>query len=115
MRNLKSFALMTAFFMAVPAAYADDAFVKLGRGVVNVVTSPLEYPVQYMVLEEEHNAPVALISTVLYGTLFTVTRILGGAYEIVTFPIPLPRNYEPLMHPPTPVEAFTEMQGKEEE
>jgi len=115
MRSLKSFALMTAFFMAVPAAYADDAIVKFGRGVVNIITSPLEYPIQYMVLEEEHNVPVALTATVLYGTLFTVARILGGAYEIVTFPIPLPREYAPLMQPPTPVEAFTEMQGKEAE
>lgn len=119
MQVRKSWILLAAFVFTVsgvPSSYAEnDAVTKLSRGVVNIVTSPLEFITQYMVLEEDHNTAVSVLGGVVYGAGYTVTRILAGAYEVITFPIPYPSAYEPVMRPATPIDAFQAMAGKAHE
>ena len=73
---------------------------KLGRGLVNVVTSPVEIP-RNIAIEWERTDPV---SGVFLGTIkgigWAFARAATGAYEAVTFPIPIPEDYEPMMDPP---------------
>ena len=88
-------------------AMAGDRITKLARGVENVLTAPAEIPVRFIHYREEG---YSLMMTGIAGTATgigkTALRILGGLYEIITFPIPLPGSYAPLMTPATPFEAL---------
>lgn len=114
--NKKTAAILLLLILAAgpKTALAEDAVIKLSRGIVNIATSPLEYFVQYNISAEENNPLVGLLGGVFYGTGFTVARIVSGAYDIVTFPIPLPRDYEPLMKPDTGIEAVKAMHGHDD-
>lgn len=102
--------LMTAILMAGTASAAgDDAYRqqsdfgkmmhKLGRGVTNVVTCWVEIP-RNIAIEWEKTDPVTgfVIGTVK-GTGWTLARVVSGVYETVSFPFPVPADYEPLMEP----------------
>lgn len=94
-------AIVISFGMVVPAGYAGDPAVKLGRGIANIVGSPLELANGMIHGIEEH--PVAgLVSGTIYGVFGTANRILVGAYETATFLIPIPPRYEPILDPPLP-------------
>lgn len=90
------------------AAAGDAAWIKLGRGAVNVISSPVEILRQPLRLSAtgRYEPLTALTGGVFKGIGCMVVRALGGVYEMLTFPIPLPRNYAPLMNPPT---LFEEM------
>jgi hypothetical protein len=45
---------------------------------------------------------------VLAGTYYTVGRILTGAYDVVTFPVPVPEGYGAVMKPDTVLDAAAE-------
>jgi putative exosortase-associated protein (TIGR04073 family) len=80
------FAAVNAY--AAEAAREDNAGTKLWRGVVNVVTSPLELPKQiYLTSKSTH-----VFAGVTYGTAkglcFGVMRFASGVYDTVTFPVP---------------------------
>ncbi len=92
---------LSLFISLSSVAYADGPFQKLGRGFTNILTSPLEYVAQTVDLAEDNHYMVAVFGGIFKGTVFMVARILTGAYDIVTFPVPLPKHYEPLMRPET--------------
>lgn len=113
-------AIMILALLSAPLnLYADGPIVKLGRGLTNIVTSPIEYLAQTSMMADEHNAGIALVAGFVRGTFYTVARIVGGAIETVTFLVPLPsngkawpENYAPLMDPPTGLEVLAEQQGR---
>jgi putative exosortase-associated protein (TIGR04073 family) len=75
------------------------AAVKLGRGTANLTTGWAEFPKQiYVVGRNEGWAGVAFRG-VIDGLGMTVARTLAGAYEIISFPFPIPPRYQPLMQP----------------
>lgn len=113
-RKMASALLLLTLAAGPQTAFAEDAVIKLSRGIVNIVTSPLEYYVQYNLSAEGNNPLVGLLGGVFYGTGFTVARIISGAYDIVTFPIPLPKGYEPLMKPDTGIEAVQALHGQDD-
>lgn len=84
----------------------DNPATKLGRGITNVVLSPGEYVVQTAKLMGTNDPLTAYFGGFVQGTCKMVERIGGGLYEIVTFPIPLPKKYRPLMDPPTTAAAL---------
>lgn len=43
--------------------------------------------------------PVAFFGGVPKGLLMMGARIVVGAYELATFPIPAPKGYEPILQP----------------
>jgi putative exosortase-associated protein (TIGR04073 family) len=55
---------------------------------------------------ETHDPLTAYCGGFFQGTWRMFERIGGGLYEIVTFPIPAPKKYRPLMDPPTTVAAI---------
>ena len=68
-------------------------FKKLSRGLVNIVTAPLEVPNQmYWEAGRGKDNPGRIISGyvegVFIGTGWTIGRFLAGSYDIITFPIP---------------------------
>ena len=114
-RNLmKILKKMTVFFLVflmlgTSMAWADDAIIKLSRGVENIATSPAEFPIQYLELDHQGRsvAVVALAGT-FNGLFYTLGRILGGSIEVITFLLPAPPDYKPLMNPSTPLESAKE-------
>jgi putative exosortase-associated protein (TIGR04073 family) len=72
---------------------------KFQRGFINIGMSPIEISHE---LHKEKRTDAYLPSWVpgiFRGTTFMVGRALSGVYDLVTFPIPLPSGYEPLVYP----------------
>jgi putative exosortase-associated protein (TIGR04073 family) len=91
---------------SVGAAYDDDAGVpgpvqKLGRGVANVVTGVLALPGS-IAAETRADGVAGVPKGIGLGLWRTVSRELVGVYEMVTFPIPVPDDYRPILEPPYP-------------
>lgn len=106
--------VMMLMFSGTPA-FAQNPVIKLSRGLVNIISSPLEYYIQYNVLSSDYHPGVAAVATTVYGTGFMLARVLGGVYEAVTFPVPLPENYAPVFGAQTPLDALREMHGVKDE
>lgn len=95
--------LMVVMFVVsvVFISYADDGPVKkLGRGIANVVTSPFEIPMDMGETKDESGIFAAFTWGLLKGTVDMVKRAVVGVYEIVTFPVPLPADYKPIIDDP---------------
>jgi len=74
-------------------------FHKLGRGLVNVLTGWIEIPKN---IAEEWRASdpfTGFIVGTIKGIGWGFGRTVAGVYEVVTFPFPIPRNYQPVMQP----------------
>ena len=80
--------------------YADGPIKKLGRGIANIITCPVEIT-NRMGEANEDSGPVAAITWgVLNGIFRAVTRVAVGVYETVTFAIPFPNDYGPIIDDP---------------
>ena len=106
---LAAFALLLAMPASAPAQADEEhyrqnsdlskMFEKLGRGASNVLLGWLELP-KNIANEWRRTEPfTGTIVGVVKGTGWAVVRTLAGVYEVVTFPFPVPRNYEPIMYP----------------
>lgn len=102
------FGLIVTFIvsLALPAycddttKYCGDGLKKLGRGVCNAVTFPLELVEQVKRTNNSDGPMAAVTYGVLKGVVMTGVRALVGVYEIMTFPIPFPKNYQPILTDP---------------
>lgn len=101
--------LLTAIvvFMASiisPVSFAEpgrgDPLRKLGRGLSNCVTFPIEIPNQISKTNNTDGAMAAFTYGVVKGITMTMFRAVVGVYEVATFPIPFPKNYEPILTDP---------------
>ena len=91
-------------------AYAGDAVQKLGRGTANIATCSLELP-QTMGQTAEEKGPLAGFTWgVFHGVFNVVKRAAVGVYEVATFPLPLPKDYAPILKDP---EFFLQPKGPE--
>jgi len=95
-----------------PPLYADRLDVndygpvdKLGRGLANMVTGVLAFPGSIAEGAHENGAEGAAVG-IGKGLARTVARELVGVYEFITFPLPVPRGYRPIMEPAYPWEYF---------
>ncbi len=73
---------------AVHASYTDAIAQKFSRGVGNVIYSPLEIPFQVSNEIATEDYVYAVPKGLLRGLFYTVGRLVVGAYEVLTFPIP---------------------------
>ena len=81
-------------------------FMKLGRGMVNIVSSPLELPNQmYLLSSYAHDNSKYGIETasgaiegVFMGVVYSFWRLGAGTYDLFTFPLP---KYENTIITPT--------------
>lgn len=89
----------------VPFVYAEkDSIDKLQRGVVNVLTAPIEIPRQTRAYWIEgaqltDHILVWVFSGAVYGVVQTVKRAGSGVWDIISFPFDRPQGYEPLLKP----------------
>lgn len=81
---------------------ADEQYMvgdKLARGFANVLTSPLEIPRNVQNVTEEQGILIGWTGGLCQGIGMMALRIIVGAYEIITFPIPFPEGYKPVITP----------------
>ena len=78
----------------------NDAWKKLGRGVCNMATFPLELPNQISKTNITDGPMAAFTWGLLKGVGMTTLRALVGAYETLTFPMPCPEGYKPILTDP---------------
>lgn len=83
---------------------ASDPVKKIKRGVVNVVTSPLEIPKEVRAhwikgSEKTYHILVWIACGFVKGTVMTAARIGSGAWDIVSAPVSVPEDNEPLLKP----------------
>ena len=81
--------------------HADDPFIKLGRGISNIAMSPAEWILQIVELKKEYDPVTATSIGIFKGAYHFGLRLVTGIYDVVTFPIPIPREYRGLMEPRT--------------
>ncbi len=77
----------------------NKIFHKLGRGVVNVLTGWLEIPKQTAKEWRRTDPFTGTVLGLIKGLWLGIARTFAGFYEIISFPFPIPRNYEPIMLP----------------
>jgi putative exosortase-associated protein (TIGR04073 family) len=72
---------------------------KLGRGLVNTAFGVIEIPKQCVKRPIDTGHSSGYVSGFFIGIGYFILRELAGVYEIVTFPIPIPAGYEPVIDP----------------
>ena len=75
------------------------ASLKLGRGLGNLFAGWMEIPINLEKRYTERDAPTAIFTGLAYGTVKAVARTAVGAYETLTFCVPYPEEYAPIMPP----------------
>lgn len=81
-------------------AYCNDWGRKLGRGVCNVFTFPLELYTQTAEVNNSEGLFAAATWGIIKGLGMSVVRAACGVYEVVTFPFPVPADYMPILTDP---------------
>lgn len=82
-----------------PASFAQNPVRKLGRGLANIATGILELPINIVEAADEDGYIAAATYGVVKGLAMIFLRTGVGLYETVTFLIPLPFHYEPILEP----------------
>jgi putative exosortase-associated protein (TIGR04073 family) len=72
---------------------------KLARGSANVVTGWAEIPKQIYLVGKKEGWVQGTFRGPLEGLGMFIARTVAGAYEVLTFPIPLPPRYQPMLLP----------------
>jgi len=91
--------MLTPFFCHAEETgkpFISKPFMKFGRGMVNIISSPLELPNQMYILsdhaKENSNYGIetasAAIEGVFMGMVYAFWRLGAGTYDLFTFPIP---------------------------
>lgn len=102
--------LVLGLFILIPSAQAGTSPIdeqnyptaagrKLGRGVANLAFGWIDIFKGISDVAAENNTIAAMTWGPIYGLGKAVVRTAAGAYEIVTFPIPVPPDFEPLVQP----------------
>ncbi len=82
------------------AKAAGDALTKLGRGLANCVTFPIEIPNQISKTNNSEGPAAAATVGVVKGVVMAAFRAVVGVYEVATFPFPVPECYKPILTDP---------------
>ena len=72
---------------------------KLGRGASNTAFGWMELLKGIQDVGEQNGFFAAITWGPFYGLGKSVVRSAAGVYEMATFPIPVPRNFQPLVQP----------------
>lgn len=95
--------LVMALAVAQPVLAEQDTgrlvMTKLFRGMANAVTGWMEIPKQMIQTSEAQGVGVGVTWGFAKGIGWAVGRSVIGAYEIITFPFPVPEEYKPVLQP----------------
>ncbi len=100
MRRWAGLILGAILILAADPLAAKTPFTKLGRGLSNVVLSPLEISTNMgKAAQRRESFGDGAWEGFASGLFYSVLRFATGLYDVVTFPVPLPWDYEPIMKP----------------
>lgn len=94
------FLCIIAILFISSTSFADTAIKKLGRGAANILTCPFEIVYGTGQAFEESGIIGAVSWGILNGFYRMARRGIVGFYEVLTFPIPLPAYYGPVIDDP---------------
>ncbi len=70
------------------------------RGFDNTVLGLMtDWPKTMYYQSKEHGLPYGVTVGFVQGMAVGLARTVVGVYELATFPIPVPADYEPVLHP----------------
>jgi putative exosortase-associated protein (TIGR04073 family) len=75
---------------------------KAQRGFLNVALCTFEISHEVVQSQPYDTALPTWIAGLIKGSFKAVSRALVGGYEMVTFPLPLPSHYDPVLQPELP-------------
>ena len=106
-RSVAVAAVAFSLFALLDAQAAETGRVgrKLGRGFANTLFGIAEIPQTIVAVSREHGGGAGATWGVVKGIGRFVAREGTGVYEIITFPLPFPRNYDPIMQPEFPLSS----------
>ena len=78
----------------------NNAMTKLGRGILNILDAIVEIPGTMMRESEAEGVGSGITKGTIDGIVNTVVRALVGVFEVATFALPIPENYEPILDDP---------------
>ncbi|MDD5174357.1 MAG: exosortase system-associated protein, TIGR04073 family [Candidatus Omnitrophota bacterium] len=103
MKNLlKGAVILIAVLMILniaSAGYAQSMANKLNRGLTNIFTGWFEIPKNMSGAFSKHDFASAFFIGLPKGCGMTIVRTAAGIYDTVTFAIPLPKDYKPILEP----------------
>jgi putative exosortase-associated protein (TIGR04073 family) len=100
-------------FICPQYSYPEKSMRKFGRGVANIVTAPLEIvnqPLNYLYRTESGGVIPGITAVVIgvpAGVGWMVYRLLSGALDVATFPLPF---WRPVIKPEFVVNDFQKRQ-----
>lgn len=100
MKKVIALIAIICVFSLATIALADTPLRKLGRGVANVITCPLEIPKGISDANAESGFIAAFTFGIIKGVFNTGLRGLVGVYEVASFLIPIPQDYGPIITSP---------------
>ena len=95
-------AVSSSFLYAGEIEPVGSPLRKLQRGFLNVMFSPLEISTEFAKEKTRETFPPSWVLGGCRGTFFMIGRVVTGAYEMLTFPLPLPSGYAPILDPEFP-------------
>lgn len=98
-------ACLVAMALTAPAAHAQTASEKFGRGLAGMTCGFLEVPGN-IVEQTDKRGAIGVPIGLFYGVGMLVTRELVGVYEFLTAPFPVPEGYRPILKPEYPWDYF---------
>ena len=72
---------------------------KLGRGIANIATCPLELVRTPALVGRQDGSIAAMTVGLLQGVWRTLVRGTAGVFEVVTFYAEIPKDFQPIVKP----------------
>lgn len=91
--------VITAMLGMATHCYAQDPLKKLGRGLANILTGWVELPKNIYETSVEENVLSGITMGLAKGIGMTIVRTGAGVYETITFPFPIPEDYQMVLEP----------------
>ncbi len=92
--------VLTAGILALNfCVYAQGPVEKFGRGIANTATGWLEVPLEIGRKNSSEGAASAIFVGPFAGLAKAVWRTFSGVYDVFTFFIPAPKDYDSLVKP----------------
>jgi putative exosortase-associated protein (TIGR04073 family) len=105
-RPIRAMLVLLIVFALSPAAAAQTAARKFGRGLAAMTTAFLEVPGNMVAQTEKRGAAEGVPLGFAIGLGMIVPRVLVGVYEFITAPFPAPPGYRPILQPEFPWDYF---------
>ena len=98
-RGVSAAVALALLSSSAAAAETGTAFAKLTRGAVNLVTGWVEVPKRILETSDQSGYFAGFTWGLLRGLGYGFVRTAAGGYEILTFPVAAPPDYEPVIQP----------------